>query len=67
MKSHSLRLVECSDMRPVGRKANAAYRVREHLTESEMVKLLATLKANRHGHRDWFDWSADLPARIEGE
>lgn len=43
-------------MRPValqGRKANDAYRVREHLTESEVNKLLAALKANRHGHRDW--------------
>jgi len=40
-------------MRPVGRKPNAAYRVREHLTETEMAKLLVTLKANRHGHRDW--------------
>src|SRR5262249_55299527 len=24
-----------------------------HLTEAEMAKLLAALKANRHGHRDW--------------
>ena len=40
-------------MRPVGRKPNAAYRVREHLTETEMAKLLVTLKANRHSHRDW--------------
>ena len=43
-------------MRPVaskGRKANEAYRTREHLTEAEMAKLLAALKANRHGHRDW--------------
>ena len=53
MKSTNLKLIECADMRPVGRKANAAYRVREHLTEGEMVKLLAALKANRHGHRDW--------------
>jgi site-specific recombinase XerD len=53
MKSQSLKLVECAVMRPVGRKANAAYRVREHLTEGEMTKLLAALKANRHGHRDW--------------
>jgi site-specific recombinase XerD len=30
-----------------------AYRVREHLTEAEMDKLLAALKRNRHGHRDW--------------
>jgi type 1 fimbriae regulatory protein FimB/type 1 fimbriae regulatory protein FimE len=37
----------------MGRKANDAYRTREHLTEAEMAKLLAALKANRHGHRDW--------------
>lgn len=36
-----------------GRKANEAYRVREHLTEAEVDKLLAALKRNRHGHRDW--------------
>jgi site-specific recombinase XerD len=51
-----LRVVESSEMRPVaakGRKANEAYRVREHLTEGEMTKLLAALKRNRHGHRDW--------------
>src|SRR5689334_2506611 len=36
-----------------GRKANDAYRVREHLTEAEVDKLLAALKRNRHGHRDW--------------
>jgi hypothetical protein len=36
-----------------GRRANDAYRVREHLTEAEMDKLLAALKGNRHGHRDW--------------
>src|SRR5438552_6212455 len=36
-----------------GRKANDAYRVREHLTECEMAKLLAALKQNRHGPRDW--------------
>src|SRR5262245_17853725 len=39
-------------MRPV-RRANAEYRVREHLTETEIEKLLAALKRNRHGHRDW--------------
>jgi type 1 fimbriae regulatory protein FimB/type 1 fimbriae regulatory protein FimE len=36
-----------------GRKPNEAYRVREHLTEAEMTKLLGALKDNRHGHRDW--------------
>ena len=39
-------------MRPV-RKPNAEYRVREHLTETEIDKLLAALKGNRHGQRDW--------------
>ena len=29
------------------------YRVREHLTEVEMDKLLSALKGNWHGHRDW--------------
>lgn len=53
MKSSNLKLIECTDMRPVGRKSNAAYRVREHLTETEVGKLLDALKANRHGHRDW--------------
>ena len=36
-----------------GRKKNTAYRVHEHLTEKQMNKLLAALKRNRHGHRDW--------------
>jgi type 1 fimbriae regulatory protein FimB/type 1 fimbriae regulatory protein FimE len=36
-----------------GRQRNEAYRVREHLTETEMDKLLGALKRNRHGHRDW--------------
>jgi type 1 fimbriae regulatory protein FimB/type 1 fimbriae regulatory protein FimE len=53
MKSNTLKLVTSTDMRPVGRKANKAYRVREHLTEAEVGKLLVTLKANRHGRRDW--------------
>ena len=53
MNTKRLKLVRRTDMRPVGRKANDAYRVREHLTEDEMDKLLAALKANRHGPRDW--------------
>ena len=54
MKSSHLKLVKSTVMRPVTarRKANA-YRVREHLTEAEMTKLLASLRQNRHGHRDW--------------
>ena len=54
-KAKHLRLVKSSEMRPVaskGRKANDAYRVREHLTETEMAKLLDALDQNRHGQRD---------------
>ena len=36
-----------------GHAAAPAYRVREHLTEVEVGKLLATLRLNRHGQRDW--------------
>jgi type 1 fimbriae regulatory protein FimB/type 1 fimbriae regulatory protein FimE len=36
-----------------GRKSNDAYRVREHLTQAEIDKLLAALRGNRHGQRDW--------------
>jgi site-specific recombinase XerD len=36
-----------------GRLPNNVYRIREHLTETEVDKLLAALKRNRHGHRDW--------------
>ena len=54
MKSAKPKLVERADLRTVtGRKTNDAYRTREHLTESEVAKLLTALKANRHGLRDW--------------
>jgi integrase len=56
MKSTRLRLVKSIEKRPVtagGRKRNAAYRVREHLTENEVDRLLAALGRNRHGQRDW--------------
>jgi integrase len=56
MKPARLRLVKSTEMRPVaaaGRRPNAAYRVREHLTEDEMARLLAALKRKRHGQRDW--------------
>jgi type 1 fimbriae regulatory protein FimB len=39
--------------RTKGRLPNLLYRVREHLTEAEVAKLLAALKRNRHGDRDW--------------
>ena len=56
MKSRRLKPVKRTVMRPVassGRKSNEAYRIREHLTEAEVGKLLKALKGNRHGHRDW--------------
>jgi type 1 fimbriae regulatory protein FimB/type 1 fimbriae regulatory protein FimE len=55
MKQTPLRVVKPIEKRTVspGRRPNAVYRVREHLTEDEIDKLLAALKANRHGHRDW--------------
>jgi site-specific recombinase XerD len=36
-----------------GRRRNEVYRVREHLTEAEIEKLLAALKQTRYGQRDW--------------
>jgi integrase len=47
------KIVRNATSRSKGRRANDAYRVREHLTEAEIEKLLAALKGNRHGHRDW--------------
>ena len=39
---------------PVGRDANEVYRVREPSDRRRSgPKLLAALKRNRHGHRDW--------------
>ena len=49
-------------MRPV-RRANSDYRVREHLTETEIDNLLAALKRNRHGARDWLYRADDLSPR----
>jgi type 1 fimbriae regulatory protein FimB/type 1 fimbriae regulatory protein FimE len=34
------------------RKPNAVYRSREHLTETEVERLIDALKDNRYGHRD---------------
>jgi integrase len=39
--------------RTVGRKANAEYRTREHLTEQEVERLVEAARDNRHGHRDF--------------
>jgi integrase len=47
------KIVRNATSRSKGRRGNDAYRVREHLTEAEMDKLLVALKRNRRGHRDW--------------
>jgi site-specific recombinase XerD len=49
----ALRKAEIERKANSGRVANGEYRTREHLTEAEVAKLLAALKRNRHGHRDW--------------
>jgi type 1 fimbriae regulatory protein FimB/type 1 fimbriae regulatory protein FimE len=48
-----LRKAETERNATSGGAANNVYRIREHLTEAEVDKLLAALKRNRHGHRDW--------------
>jgi type 1 fimbriae regulatory protein FimB/type 1 fimbriae regulatory protein FimE len=53
-KTSHLKIVESSRFvnSSLHRLPNSAYRTREHLTETEMTKLLAALAANRHGERD---------------
>ena len=49
----ALKLVRpINEKRTVGRKANAQYRTREHLTEREVERLIEAAKNNRYGHRD---------------
>lgn len=51
----NLRLVKpATQKRAVGpvRRPNSELRSREHLTETEVEKLIEATKANRHGHRD---------------
>ncbi|MGH6672190.1 MAG: tyrosine-type recombinase/integrase [Xanthobacteraceae bacterium] len=53
-KSHLALVMPNGEKRAVapGRLPNAEYRKREHLTESEVGKLIEAAKSNRHGHRD---------------
>jgi type 1 fimbriae regulatory protein FimB/type 1 fimbriae regulatory protein FimE len=53
-KSHLQLVAPSGEKRAVapGREPNAAYRKREHLTETEVEKLIAAAKTNRHGQRD---------------
>ncbi len=53
-KSHLQLVTPTGEKRAVmpERRPNAEYRKREHLTESEIDKLIEAAKGNRHGHRD---------------
>jgi integrase len=52
MSQAALRLVTPADETTPLRKANSAYRTREHLTEAEIERLISAAKKNRHGGRD---------------
>ena len=54
MKSHLKLVNPDAENRAVAptRLANCKYRSREHLTPSEVEKLIEAAKTNRHGHRD---------------
>jgi len=52
-----------------GRKPNAAYRPREHLTEDEVFRLMEAARDNRYGARDAaliFTYLHHVPARACG-
>jgi type 1 fimbriae regulatory protein FimB/type 1 fimbriae regulatory protein FimE len=53
-KSHLKLVAPATEKRtvPPTRRANSAYRTREHLTEAEVAKLMDVAKTNRWGHRD---------------
>jgi integrase len=53
-KSRLALVVPTSEKRAVatGRRPNADYRKREHLTETEIETLIEAAKSNRYGHRD---------------
>jgi type 1 fimbriae regulatory protein FimB/type 1 fimbriae regulatory protein FimE len=55
MKKSNLRLVRPATVNRTvtpTRRPNRELRTREHLTETEVNKLIAAAKGNRHGHRD---------------
>jgi integrase len=53
-KQHLKLVAPATEKRTVapGRKANDAYRKREHLTEAEVERLMKATRDNRWGHRD---------------
>ena len=52
MAAHLKLIVPSTVKRTVGRRPNAELRTREHLTQSEVAKLIDAAKQNRQGHRD---------------
>ncbi len=67
-KSHLALVVPTGEKRavPAGRQPNAAYRKREHLTETEIEKLIEAARGNRHGHRDSTMILSRLSSRLSG-
>jgi integrase len=52
MAAHLKLIAPSTEKRTVGRRPNAELRTREHLTQSEVDKLIEAAKGNRQGHRD---------------
>ena len=55
MTNAHLRLITSTNIKQTvapRRRPNAEYRTREHLTETEVERLIGTAQKNRHGHRD---------------
>jgi integrase len=55
MTNAHLRLVAPTNIKQTAaprRRPNAEYRTREHLTETEVERLIGTAQKNRYGHRD---------------
>ena len=48
------------------RRPNIEYRKREHLTPSEVAKLIEAAKSNRYGLRDAVNAPGGIPARLPG-
>jgi integrase len=52
MTTHLKLITPSIEKRTVGRRPNAELRTREHLTATEVDKLIEAAKGNRQGHRD---------------
>jgi integrase len=52
MATHLKLIAPITEKRTVGRRPNAELRTREHLTATEVDRLIEAAKTNRQGHRD---------------